>query len=80
MESEIRTLLDIEEEKSVTLASLEIQLRNSEENEQRLMEKLTVLSENFAELENHITVMKQKLINADENNHLTSEKLERAEF
>jgi hypothetical protein len=44
------------------------------------MEKLTVLSENFAELENHITVMKQKLINADENNHLTSEKLERAEF
>jgi hypothetical protein len=32
MESEIRTLLDIEEEKSVTLASLEIQLRNSEEN------------------------------------------------
>jgi hypothetical protein len=32
MESEIRTLLDIEEEKSMALASLEVQLRNSEEN------------------------------------------------
>jgi predicted nucleic acid-binding Zn-ribbon protein len=64
MESEIRTLLDIEDEKSQTLTTLETQLRNSEENERRLMEKLTVLSENFSELENHIAVMKQKLITA----------------
>jgi hypothetical protein len=32
MESEIRTLLDIEDEKSQTLATLETQLRSSEEN------------------------------------------------
>jgi hypothetical protein len=32
MESEIRTLLDIEDEKSLALSTLETQLRNSEEN------------------------------------------------
>lgn len=44
MESEIRALLDIEAQKTLTLNTLEVQLRNSEENERRLMDKLTVLS------------------------------------
>ena len=30
--------------------SLEIQLRNSEDNERRLVDKLNVLTDNFAEL------------------------------
>jgi len=50
-------------------------LRNSEDNERRLVDKLTVLGENFAELEDHISVMKQKLLHADESNHMLTQKL-----
>lgn len=80
MESEIRTLLDIEAEKSRTINSLEIQLRTSEDNERRLTDKLTVLTENFAELEDHIAIMKQKLLAADDDNHHLAQKLDRTEI
>jgi hypothetical protein len=59
----------------LNLNNLEIQLRNSEDNERRLVDKLTVLGENFAELEDHISVMKQKLLHADESNHMLTQKL-----
>ena len=80
MESEIRTLLDIEAEKTRALNSLEIQLRNSEDNERRLTDKLNVLTDNFAELEDHIAIMKQKLLAADDDNHHLAQKLERTEI
>lgn len=80
MESEIRTLLDIEAEKSKTINSLEAQLHKSEDNERRLTDKLTILTENFAELEDHIAIMKQKLLAADDDNHHLVQKLERAEM
>ena len=79
MESEIRTLLDIESEKTRTINSLEVQLTNSENNERRLTDKLNVLTENFAELEDHIAIMKQKLLAADDDNHHLASKLERTE-
>lgn len=51
MESEIHVLLDIEAEKSRTINTLEIQLRNSENTEKSLHEKLSALTDNFASLE-----------------------------
>lgn len=80
MESEIRTLLDIESEKTRAIHSLEMQLTNSENNERRLTDKLNVLTDNFAELEDHIAIMKQKLLSADEDNHHLVQKLERCEM
>ena len=51
MEEEIHVLLDIEAEKSKNINTTEIQLRNSEATERSLHEKLTVLTDNFANLE-----------------------------
>jgi predicted nucleic acid-binding Zn-ribbon protein len=61
MEMEIHVLLDIEADKSRNINSLEVQLQNSEASERSLQEKLTGLTENFANLESHITLMKDRL-------------------
>lgn len=58
---EIHVLLDIEADKSRNINSLEVQLQNSEASERSLQEKLTGLTENFANLESHITLMKDRL-------------------
>lgn len=68
MEEEIHVLLDIEAEKSKTINTTEIQFRNSEATERSLHEKLTVLTDNFANLENHIASMKERLISTDMRN------------
>ena len=68
MEEEIHVLLDIEAEKSKTINYLEAQLRSSENNEKSLNDKLVVLTDNFNALEDHITVMKEKLLSADTQN------------
>ena len=43
-------------------------MRASENNEKNLNDKLTLLTENFNALEDHISVMKEKLLNADAQN------------
>ena len=58
-------MLDIEAEKSRTISTLEIQLINSENSERALEQKLAVLTDNFYTLEEHISVMKDRLSNAD---------------
>lgn len=68
MEEEIHVLLDIEAEKSKNINTTEIQLRNSEATERSLHEKLTVLTDNFANLEDHIAIMKERLISTDMRN------------
>ncbi len=68
MEEEIHVLLDTEAEKSKTINYLEAQLRSSENNEKSLNDKLVVLTDNFNALEDHITVMKEKLLSADTQN------------
>ena len=60
--------MDIEAEKAHTINSLETSLRNSEQNCQRLTDKLSVLNENFHELEKHIAIMKDKLLMAESDN------------
>lgn len=65
MQTEIHILLDIEAEKSRTISTLEIQLMNSENSERALEQKLAVLTDNFYTLEEHISVMKDRLSNAD---------------
>ena len=57
-----------------------MQLSNSENNERRLTDKLNVLTDNFAELEDHISIMKQKLLAADDDNRHLASKLERTEL
>ena len=59
---------------------MEVQLTNSENNERRLTDKLNVLTDNFAELEDHIAIMKQKLLAADDDNRHLASKLERTEL
>jgi hypothetical protein len=44
------------------------------------MDKLTVLSENFIELESHISAMKQKLLSEEESNAIMNEKIQRLEM
>lgn len=66
MEMEIHVLLDIEAEKSRTINALELQLCNSEANERSLQDKVAHLTENFAELEAHITLMKERLFDSDQ--------------
>lgn len=39
-----------------------------------------MLTDNFAELEDHIAIMKQKLLAADDDNHHLAQKLERTEI
>lgn len=51
MEAEIHILLDIEAEKSNSIASLETQLASSSANECALEQKLAQLTENFLTLE-----------------------------
>jgi predicted RNase H-like nuclease (RuvC/YqgF family) len=65
METEIHILLDIEAEKSRAISTLEFQLQNSESSEKNLKEKLSLLTENFLTLEEHITIMKDRLGKAD---------------
>jgi hypothetical protein len=45
-----------------------VQLRNSETTERSLHEKLSVLTENFGNLEDHIALMKERLLSADVRN------------
>ena len=56
------------------------QLRNSETNEKSLNDKLVLLTENFTALEDHISVMKEKLINADSHNRSMQESLQHTEI
>jgi predicted nucleic acid-binding Zn-ribbon protein len=65
MEEEIHVLLDIEADKSRTVNTLESQLRNTEADERSLHDKLTVLTDNFANLEEHISIMKERLVSTD---------------
>ena len=58
-------LLDIEAEKSRNINTIEIQCRNSDATERSLHEKLTMLTDNFANLEEHISIMKERLISTD---------------
>ena len=80
MESEIHVLLDIEAEKSRNLNALESQLRNSEATERTLHEKLGALTQNFANLEEHIAVMKDRLISTDYRNEQLTQQLQGAEM
>lgn len=80
MESEIHVLLDIQAEKSKTINYLEAQLRNSENNEKSLNDKLALLTDNFAALEDHIAVMKEKLISADAQNRSLEDGLNHTEI
>jgi hypothetical protein len=66
MEMEIHVLLDIEAEKSRTINALEVQLCNTEASERSLQEKVVHLTENFADLEAHITLMKERLLESDQ--------------
>ena len=59
---------------------MEIRLHNSEDNERRLTDKLNVLSDNFNDLEDHISIMKSKLLAADEENHSLAGQLDHANF
>ena len=78
MEAEIHVLLEIEADKSRTINTLEIQLRNSENHERGLHEKLQVLTDNFAALEEHIAIMKERLISTDMQNEQLENNLQSA--
>lgn len=65
MEDEIHILLDIQAEKSRTLSTLEFQYQQSEDSISNLNEKLAMLTENFGSLEEHIAIMKDRLLNAE---------------
>ena len=80
METEIYVLLDIEAEKSRTINSVEIQLRNSETNERSLHEKLDALTDNFGSLEEHIAIMKERLISTDVRNEELENALQHGQF
>ena len=73
-------LLDIEAEKSRNINSLEVQLRNSEAKERSLHEKIGMLTDNFGSLEEHISLMKERLISADLRNDQLEKQLEMAEL
>lgn len=57
--------MDIEAEKSRNINSLEIMLRNAENTERNLKEKLDILTDNFANLEEHISVMKERMLSCE---------------
>lgn len=80
MEAEIYVLLDIEAEKSRTINAVEIQLRNSETNERSLHEKLGALTDNFGSLEEHIAIMKERLISTDVRNEELENALQHGQF
>ena len=58
-------LLDIEADKSRTIGSLDGQLGQTERSVASLNEKLALLTDNFNSLEEHISVMKERLLNAE---------------
>lgn len=58
-------LLDIEADKSRTIGALDGQLGQTERSVASLNEKLALLTENFNSLEEHISVMKERLLNAE---------------
>ena len=80
MEAEIHVLLDIEAEKSRSVNALEFQLRSSEATEKSLHDKLAVLTEDFASLEEHIAVLKERLISTDTSNERLDGSLRSAQF
>ena len=73
-------LLDIEAEKSRTINTVEIQLRNSETNERSLHQKLGALTDNFGSLEEHIAIMKERLISTDVRNEELENALQHGQF
>jgi chromosome segregation ATPase len=80
MEAEIHILLDIEAEKSRTISALELQLHNSEGSERQLEQKLALLTDNFLTLEEHISIMKDRLGNADFRGEEIDKQLQRVEY
>lgn len=65
MEGEIHVLLDIESEKSRTIAALEGHFQQTETSVTNLNGKLSLLTENFNALEEHISMMKDRTHNAE---------------
>ena len=64
MEDEIHVLLDIQGEKTRTIGALDSQLQQTEGSVANLNDKLAMLTDNFTSLEEHISVMKERLLNA----------------
>lgn len=80
MENEIHVLLDIEAEKSRNINSLDVQLKNSSSTERNLHEKLALLTDNFATLEEHIAFMKERLLASNLRNESLEKQLQSGEL
>lgn len=80
MEDEIHILLDIEADKSRHMQTLSLQLTHSEQSEQELKGKLELLTDNFAALEQHIALMRDRLGNADMRGEDVEKQLQHVEY